>query len=109
MYFTQYAGPYPGYEWLSLIFIRSMLTANMHCTAGATSGACISKLKEHGLKAILFVAGSYVVAVVLHGTWNYLISSGTAVFLLVVYVLIIFIIFVFGIRGERKLKRGGAR
>ena len=108
LYFTQYAGPYPGYEWLSLIFIRSMLTANMHCAASATFGAGISKLKEHGLKAILYVIGSYIVAVMLHGTWNYLISSGrdesagTAVFLLAAYVLIIFIIFVFGIRGERK-------
>ena len=108
LYFTQYAGYDPGYEWLSLIFVRSMLTANMHCAATATFGAGISKLKEYGVKAILYVLGAYMAAVLLHGTWNYLVASGSldnwgiAVLLLVAYVVIIFIIFVFSIRGERK-------
>lgn len=108
LYFTQYAGYDPGYEWLSLIFIRSMLTANMHCAASATFGAGISKLKEHGVKAVMYVLGSYILAVLLHSSWNYLVTTGSAegwgsaVLLLIVYVVIIFIIFVFGIRGERK-------
>ncbi len=108
LYFTQFAGFDPGYEWLSLIFVRSMLTANMHCAASATFGAGISKLKDHGIKAIFYVLGSYILAVLLHGSWNYLVGTGdiedtgAAVLLVVGYVIVIFIIFVLGIRGERK-------
>lgn len=108
LYFTTYAEHMSGYEWLNLIFIRSMMTANMHCAATATFGAGIAKLRDYGAKAILYVIGGYVLAVLLHASWNYLVSTGdmedwgTAVMLLIVYIGVIFLIFVFGIRGERK-------
>lgn len=109
IYYTFYSDFHAmGYEWLYLIFIRSMLSANVHCAASATFGAGIAKLKDHGIKAILYVIGAYVLAVLIHAAWNYLLTSrnlehwGTAVLLLIVYVGVIFIIFVFGIRGERK-------
>ena len=97
-----------GDEWLNLLFVRSMMTANMHCAASATFGAGISKLKEHGARAILYVVGAYIIAVLIHGTWNYLVTSGSvgqwdlAVSLLFICIVIRFILFVFGIRGERK-------
>ena len=108
LYFTGFSTIMYGDEWLNLLFVRSMMTANMHCAASATFGAGISKLKEHGARAILYVVGAYIIAVLIHGTWNYLVTSGSvehwdlAVSLLFICIVIIFIIFVFGIRGERK-------
>ncbi|MEW6143394.1 MAG: PrsW family intramembrane metalloprotease [Thermodesulfobacteriota bacterium] len=108
MYFTQFAGNSPGYEWLNLLFVRSMMTANMHCAASATFGAGISKLKDGGKNAWLSVGGFYLLAVFLHATWNFLVTSrveaywGLAVIILFVYIVFIFVIFVKGILGERK-------
>lgn len=108
MYFTQFAGVSPGYEWLNLLFIRSMMTANMHCAASATFGAGISKLKDGGKSAWMSVGGFYLLAVLLHATWNFLVTSreeaywGLAVIILIAYIIFIFVIFVRGIFGERK-------
>ncbi len=108
MYFTQFAGNSPGYEWLNLLFIRSMMTANMHCAASATFGAGISKLKDGGKNAWMSMGGFFLLAVFLHATWNFLVTSrdeaywGLAVLILLIYIIFIFVIFVRGIMGERK-------
>ena len=108
LYFTQLAGPYPGYDWLNLLFIRSVMTANMHCAASATFGAGISMLRDNGAKGLRKVFIFYFMAVFLHGAWNYLVTSrvaaywGLAIILLFTYIVVIFIIFLLGIRNERK-------
>ncbi len=108
MYFTQFAGSAPGFEWLNLLFIRSMMTANMHCAASATFGAGISKLKDGGKNPWMSVGGFYLLAVFLHATWNFLVTSrseaywGIAVLILIIYIIFIFVIYVRGIMGERK-------
>lgn len=108
LYFIQLAGPNPGYDWLNLLFIRSIMTANMHCAASATFGAGISMLKDNGVKGLRRVFVFYLMAVFLHGAWNYLVTSrvaaywGLAVMLLFTYIVIIFIIFILEIRRERK-------
>lgn len=110
LYFTLLAGPSPGYEWLNMLFVRSVMTANMHCAASATFGAGISMLRDKGTRGISRVIIFYAMAVVLHGTWNYLVTStvaaywGLAIILLFTYIVIIFIIFVLGIRRERKAR-----
>lgn len=108
MYFTQLAGFSPGYEWLNLLFVRSMMTANMHCAASATFGAGISKLKDGGKSAWMSVGVFYLLAVLLHATWNFLVTSreeaywGLAVIILFAYIIFIFVTFVRGIMEERK-------
>ncbi len=108
LYFTQLAGPYPGYDWLNLLFIRSVMTANMHCAASATFGAGIGLLRDKGAKGLRRVFNFYLMAVFLHSAWNYLVTSrvaaywGLAIILLFTYIVIIFIIFLLGIRKERK-------
>lgn len=108
MYFTQFAGFSPGYEWLNLLFIRSMMTANMHCAASATFGAGISKLKDGGKSAWMSVGIFYLLAVLLHATWNFLVTSreeaywGLAVIILFAYIIFIFVTFVRGIMEERR-------
>lgn len=108
MYFTQFVGSAPGFEWLNLLFIRSMMTANMHCAASATFGAGISKLKDGGKNPWMSVGGFYLLAVFLHATWNFLVTSrseaywGIAVLILIIYIIFIFVIYVRGIMGERK-------
>lgn len=108
MYFTQFVGSAPGFEWLNLLFIRSMMTANMHCAASATFGAGISKFKDGGKNPWMSVGGFYLLAVFLHATWNFLVTSrseaywGIAVLILIIYIIFIFVIYVRGIMGERK-------
>lgn len=108
MYFSRFAGFSTGYEWLNLLFIRSMMTANMHCAASATFGAGISKLKDGGKNAWMSVGVFYLLAVLLHATWNFLVTSreeaywGLAVIILIAYIVFIFIMFVRGIMSERK-------
>jgi hypothetical protein len=80
----------------------------MHCAASATFGAGISKLKDGGKNAWIAVGGFYLLAVFLHATWNFLVTSrveaywGLAVIILFVYIVFIFVIFVRGVMGERK-------
>lgn len=108
MYFTQFAGSTPGFEWLNLLFIRSMMTANMHCAASATFGAGIGKLKDGGKNPWMSVGGFYLLAVFLHATWNFLVTSRSeayweiAVIILIIYIIFILVIYVRGIMGERK-------
>ena len=107
-YFIVYATQQPTEEWLNLLFIRSVFTAYMHSAATATFGAGISRLKNSGWRAVFSVIVFYIIAVVLHGSWNALVSmerpetGGLAVLLLLLYFGIIFLIFVFAIRNERK-------
>lgn len=108
LYFAQYASYAPGYEWLNLLFLRSMMTANMHCAASATFGAGISKLKDGGRDALVSVALYYFLAVFLHSTWNFLVTSRSeahwtlAVLILFSYIVFIFVMYVKSILSERR-------
>lgn len=108
LYFAQYASYAPGYEWLNLLFMRSMMTANMHAAASATFGAGISKLKDGGREALVSVALYYFLAVFLHSTWNFLVTSRSeahwtlAVVILFFYIVFIFVMYVKSIVNERR-------
>lgn len=108
LYFAQYASYAPGYEWLNLLFMRSMMTANMHAAASATFGAGISKLKDGGRDALVSVALYYFLAVFLHSTWNFLVTSRSeahwtlAVLILFFYIVFIFVMYVKSIVNERR-------
>jgi RsiW-degrading membrane proteinase PrsW (M82 family) len=108
LYFAQYASYAPGYEWLNLLFMRSMMTANMHAAASATFGAGISKLKDGGREALVSVALYYFLAVFLHSTWNFLVTSRSeahwtlAVLILFFYIVFIFVMYVKSIVNERR-------
>ncbi len=109
LYFTQYAEQYMGVDWINLLFVRSMFTANMHCAATATFGAGISMLKDNRARGKYYALGGYLMAVLLHCLWNYLVTvpvfgnknGGFATLLLSLYIVIIFFIFILGIRKER--------
>jgi RsiW-degrading membrane proteinase PrsW (M82 family) len=108
MFFSQLAGASHGFDWLNLLFFRSTITVNMHCAASATFGAGISRLKDGGKNAWLYVCIFYLLAVFLHASWNFLVTSrivaywNLAVIMLIAYVIFIIVLFVRGILKERK-------
>jgi RsiW-degrading membrane proteinase PrsW (M82 family) len=111
LYFIGNPGHSPIVEWLNLLFIRTVFTANMHCAATATFGAGISYLKNRGWSAIPSVIAYYLIALILHTSWNILSISknpetgGFGILLLLVYFGAIFLLFVFDIRKERKQRK----
>lgn len=96
MYFLTY-GTTPV-TWLTIVVIRTVFSAVMHCMATATFGAFIgyAKFKPFILKIILVPIGFFL-AVFLHFAWNLAVSfEDTTVFgflFLVMYMFTLFAIF----------------
>jgi RsiW-degrading membrane proteinase PrsW (M82 family) len=96
MYFLTY-GSTPV-DWFTLVIIRTVFSAVMHCMSQATFGAFIglAKFKSSFLKLILWPAG-FLCAVFLHFTWNLTVSlentSLLGMMFLVIYFFALFAIF----------------
>ncbi len=73
LYFLSY-GSEPG-SWLTLVIIRTLFSAVMHCMSTATFGGFIgfAKFKPIGLKLFIVPLG-YIVAMFLHFSWNLSVS-----------------------------------
>ncbi|MBX7042865.1 MAG: PrsW family intramembrane metalloprotease [Ignavibacteria bacterium] len=105
MYFLTY-GTTPV-TWLTIVVIRTLFSAVMHCMATATFGAFIgyAKFKPFILKVILVPIGFFL-AVFLHFAWNLAVSfEDTTVFgflFLVMYMFTLFAIFQISVYFEGK-------
>ncbi|MBK9226051.1 MAG: PrsW family intramembrane metalloprotease [Ignavibacteria bacterium] len=105
MYFLTY-GTTPV-TWLTLVLIRTLFSAVMHCMATATFGAFIgyAKFKPFILKVILVPIGFFL-AVFLHFAWNLTVSfEDTTLFgflFLIMYMFTLFAIFQISVYFEGK-------
>ncbi len=105
MYFLFY-GTTPV-TWLTLVVIRTLFSAVMHCMATATFGAFIgyAKFKPFVLKVILIPIGFFL-AVFLHFAWNLTVSfEETTIFgflFLIMYMFTLFALFQIAVYFEGK-------
>ena len=95
-------------NWISIVIVRTLFSAVMHCVATATFGAFLGYAKFKGVshKYIYPVAG-LIIAILIHFVWNYSISfQSTALpgFLFMAVTIVIFItIFTSAVVSERKI------
>lgn len=106
LYFITY--DYTFSQWISVVIVRSIFSAVMHCIATATVGAFLSKAKFNlsASKYSFFFLGLSI-AMLFHAAWNfslsfeftYLLGIAFMLFLIIVFL----IIFNFSIIGEKKI------
>lgn len=105
MYFLSY-GTTP-IDWITIVVIRTLFSAVMHCMSTATLGAFIgyAKFKGIGWKLLLIPTG-YAIAVFLHFAWNASVSFESTALIgfvfLFLYFIAIFAIFQIAIYIEGK-------
>jgi RsiW-degrading membrane proteinase PrsW (M82 family) len=106
LYFISFGTSVPN--WISLVIVRSLFSAVMHCVATATLGAFFgfAKFKSTGMKIFLGFTGLFI-AMTIHAIWNLTLSFDNIAplgFLFLFISLIIFLsVFSISIRGERKV------
>ena len=95
-------------NWISIVLVRTLFSAVMHCVATATVGAFVgyAKFKGSSYKKIIPVAG-FIIAILIHFSWNYSVSfKSTALpgFLFMAVTIVIFIaMFSAAVFSERKI------
>lgn len=95
-------------EWVSIVIIRTLFSAVMHCVSTATFGAFLgySKFKERPAKVILILSG-LITAMFIHFAWNFSVSFESTAplgFLFMIVTVIIFIIvYAVSVKGESKI------
>ncbi|HLG33107.1 MAG TPA: PrsW family intramembrane metalloprotease [Ignavibacteriaceae bacterium] len=106
LYFVSYGSTLAG--WLTIVIMRSLFSAVMHCISTATLGASfgLAKFKGKILKIIYPVIG-LIAAMLIHFVWNFSVSSeSTALlgFLFMGITIILFItVFSFSVFSEKKI------
>ena len=106
LYFISYGTTISG--WISLVIIRTMFSAVMHCVSTATFGAFLGyvKFKRSKYRFSLPFAG-LIIAMLIHFSWNFMVSFKTTAllgFLFLGITIIIFIaIFSASVLGEKKI------
>lgn len=106
LYFITYGNTIEN--WITIVVIRTLFSAVMHCVATASFGAFLaySKYKKEPAK-ILFVFAGLLAAMLIHFAWNFSVSFKSTTllgFLFMVITIIIFIItFLISIISEKKI------
>jgi RsiW-degrading membrane proteinase PrsW (M82 family) len=106
LYFISYGTSLSG--WLTIVVIRTLFSAVMHCLATATFGAFLaySKFKSTVYKITFPIAG-LLLAMLLHSVWNVTVSfESTALLglLFIVFSVAIFLsVFSISVSGEKKI------
>jgi len=106
LYFFVYGVDFES--WLSLVIIRSIFSAVMHCIATATLGMFLAMYKFNisPIRFILPVAG-YAIAVFIHFMWNLSVSFESTFFLGLLFLLMMigffFGVFFLSLANERKI------
>lgn len=95
-------------DWISIVIVRTLFTAVMHCVATATFGAFLgyAKFKSKSVK-IFFPMFGLLLAMLIHSAWNFSVSfqSTTAPGFLLMFITILIFIFIFylSVRNEKKI------
>jgi RsiW-degrading membrane proteinase PrsW (M82 family) len=106
LYFISYGTTISN--WITIVIIRTLFSAVMHCVSTATFGAFLglAKFKATGYKIFLPITG-LMIAILIHFSWNFTVSyQSTAIlgFLFLGVTIIIFItIFSASVRSEKKM------
>jgi len=95
-------------NWISIVLVRTLFSAVMHCVATATFGAFLGYAKFKGRSdKFIFPATGITIAILIHFAWNFSVSfKSTALpgFLFMAVTIVIFIaIFSAAVVGERKI------
>lgn len=95
-------------SWLTLVIVRSLFSAVMHCVATATLGAFFGFAKFKPLhKRIFFGTIGLIIAMFIHAAWNFSLSfesfAPLSFLFLFVSVLIFITSFAISVVGERKV------
>jgi RsiW-degrading membrane proteinase PrsW (M82 family) len=106
LYFISFGTTISG--WITIVIIRTLFSAVMHCVATATFGAFLGYAKFKGIKHnLLFSLAGLLLAILIHFSWNFTVSyKSTAIlgFLFMAITIIIFItIFSVSVLSERKI------
>jgi len=95
-------------NWITIVIIRTLFSAVMHCVATATFGAFLAygKFKKPSLKIFFTLSGLFI-AMFIHLAWNFSVSFEQTTligFLFMLFTIIIFIsVFAVSILSERKI------
>lgn len=106
LYFISYGTDLPNF--ISIVIIRTLFSAVMHCISTATLGAFIgfAKFKSFTYKVVLTIAG-LLSAMLIHFAWNFSISfekTAPLGFLFIFLSVLIFIaVFIASVMGERRI------
>ncbi len=106
LYFITYGGLISS--WITLVVVRTLFSAVMHCVSTATLGAFLglAKFKSMAIKVFYTFVGLFI-AMTIHSIWNFSLSYKTIApigFLFIFISIIIFIsTFIISLRSERKI------
>ena len=106
LYFIAFGNTFQ--EWLTIVIIRTLFSAVMHCVSTATFGAFLgySKLKNIFYK-LTFPFIGLGIAIFIHAAWNFSVSfqsTASLGFVFLFFTVVIFIIiFTISISSERKI------
>lgn len=106
LYFITYGNTLEN--WITIVVIRTLFSAVMHCVATASFGALLaySKYKKEPAR-ILFIFFGLLVAILIHFAWNFSVSFKSTTllgFLFMIITIVIFIItFSISVISEKKI------
>jgi RsiW-degrading membrane proteinase PrsW (M82 family) len=106
LYFISYGTTISN--WITIVIIRTLFSAVMHCVSTATFGAFLGLAKFKGTASRIFLPiTGLIIAMIIHFSWNYTVSyQSTAIlgFLFLGVTIIIFIaIFSASVTSEKKM------
>ncbi|GBD87842.1 protease PrsW [bacterium BMS3Abin03] len=106
LYFISYGTSVPN--WIAIVIIRTLFSAVMHCVATATFGAFLGYAKFKNLSyKIFFPIIGITLAILIHFSWNFMVSyKSTAIlgFMFMLITIIIFIaVFAASVMSERRI------
>ncbi len=106
LYFITYGSTFSN--WITIVVIRTLFSAVMHCVATASFGAFLaySNYKKEPAK-ILFIFAGLSIAILIHFAWNFSVSFKSTTllgFLFMIITIVIFILtFSISIISEKKI------
>ncbi len=108
LYFISYGTTLP--DWVSIVIVRTLFSAVMHCVATATFGAFLgyAKFKSTAIRIIFSFMG-IIIAMVIHSAWNLSVSFHSTTILgfifLLVTIIVFILVFALSIKNEKKILR----
>lgn len=95
-------------SWVTLVITRSMFSAVMHCISTGTFGAFIAMAKfGRGFQRLLYPAYGFILAVLIHFTWNFTVKESLTILLGVLFIvfasLVFLTVFLYSIHNEKRI------
>jgi RsiW-degrading membrane proteinase PrsW (M82 family) len=82
-------------NWITIVFVRTLFSAVMHCVATATFGAFLGYAKFKGMSnKIIFPTAGLSIAILIHFSWNYSVSFQSTALLGFLFMSVTIVIFI---------------